>query len=115
MKKLIALLLVLHAGLLAALYSGLLVYSLVHMTAPKLSSHLSNQTARLVCVAGLGSLIVLLLILMLLLLMLLLLQFVTSLLSNTLSILYPEMQSLLDLLILVDIMILKKVLLLYLI
>ena len=58
-----ALLLVLHAGLLAALYAGLLVYSLVHMTAPKLSSHLSNQTARLVCVAGLGSLIVLLLIL----------------------------------------------------
>lgn len=56
-----ALLLVLHTGLLAALYAGLLVYSLVHMTAPMLSSRLSSQTARLVSVAALGSLIVLLL------------------------------------------------------
>lgn len=57
-----ALLLVLQAGLLAALYSGLLVYSLVHMIAPMLSSRLSSQSARLVSVAALGSLIVLLLI-----------------------------------------------------
>ena len=58
-----ALLLILHSGLLAALYSGLLVYALVHMTAPMLSSRLSSQGARLVSVAVLGSLIVLLLVL----------------------------------------------------
>jgi len=58
-----ALLLILHAGLLAALYAGLLVYALVHMTAPMLSSRLSSQGARLVSVSVLGSLIVLLLVL----------------------------------------------------
>ena len=57
----LALLLILQAGLLAALYSGLLVYALVHLIAPTLSSRMSNQTARLTSVAVLGSVIVLLL------------------------------------------------------
>ncbi|MCE2870111.1 MAG: AI-2E family transporter [Oxalobacteraceae bacterium] len=56
-----ALLLILQAGLLAALYSGLLVYALVHLIAPALSSRMSNQRARLISVAVLGSVIVLLL------------------------------------------------------
>jgi predicted PurR-regulated permease PerM len=56
-----ALLLILHAGLLAALYSGLLVYALVHLIAPPLSSRMSNQKAKLISVAVLGSVIVLLL------------------------------------------------------
>lgn len=58
-----ALWLVMHAGLLAALYSGLLVYALVHMTVPRLSSRLSSQSARLISVALLGSMIVVLLVL----------------------------------------------------
>lgn len=57
----LALLLILQAGLLAALYSGLLVYALVHLITPTLSSRMSNQTARLTSVAVLGSVIVLLL------------------------------------------------------
>jgi predicted PurR-regulated permease PerM len=56
-----ALLLILQAGLLASLYSGLLVYALVHLIAPALSSRMSNQRARLISVAALGSVIVLLL------------------------------------------------------
>ncbi len=56
-----ALLLLLHVGLLAALYSGLLVYALVHLIAPPLSSRMSNQKAKLISVAVLGSVIVLLL------------------------------------------------------
>ena len=36
----LALLVVLHAGLLAALFSGLLVYSLVHMLAPALGKNI---------------------------------------------------------------------------
>ena len=56
-----ALLLLLQAGLLAALYSGLLVCALVHLIAPALSSRMSNQRARLISVAVLGSVIVLLL------------------------------------------------------
>ena len=54
-----ALWLVLHAGLLAALYSGLLVYALVHLIAPQLSARLGSQRATLMAVTALGSLIVL--------------------------------------------------------
>jgi predicted PurR-regulated permease PerM len=49
-----ALLLVLQLGLLAALFSGLLVYSLVHMTTPLLGKNISSTRARLVSVAGIG-------------------------------------------------------------
>ena len=55
----VALLLILQTGLLAALYSGLLVYALVHVIAPALSSRMSNQKAKLTSVAVLGSVIVL--------------------------------------------------------
>jgi predicted PurR-regulated permease PerM len=54
----LALLLILHAGLLAALFSGLLVYSLVHLLAPKLGKKLTGQRARIVAVAALSTLIV---------------------------------------------------------
>lgn len=54
----VGLLLIMQAGLLAALYSGLLVYSLVHLIAPALSSQMSNQKARLISVAVLGTVIV---------------------------------------------------------
>ncbi len=54
-----ALLLVLKAGLLGALYSGLLVYALVHLLAPRLARRLGSQQARLVAVAALGSVIIL--------------------------------------------------------
>ena len=57
----IALLLVLHAGLIAALYAGLLVYALVHLLAPKLARFIGGRSARLVAVATLsGSIVVLL-------------------------------------------------------
>lgn len=56
-----ALLLVLYKGLLAALFSGLLVYSLVHVLAPVLGKNISDQRARMIAVAILGALIVLLL------------------------------------------------------
>lgn len=58
-----ALLVVMQAGLLAALYSGLLVYSLVHLLAPALGKKIDGQRARIIAVAILGSLIVLMLIL----------------------------------------------------
>ncbi len=54
-----ALWLVIHAGLIAALYAGLLVYALVHLIAPRLASRLGSQPAKLVAVTMLGSLIVL--------------------------------------------------------
>jgi predicted PurR-regulated permease PerM len=54
-----ALLLILQQGLLAALFSGLLVYSLVHLLAPMLGKRISGQGARMLAVAMLGSLIVL--------------------------------------------------------
>ncbi len=54
-----SLLLVMTGGLLAALYSGLLVYALVHLLAPKLGRVFSSHGARLVAVATLGSVIVL--------------------------------------------------------
>lgn len=57
----VALLVVLMKGLLAALFSGLLVYSLVHVLAPYLGKNLSDQRARMIAVAILGTLIVLVL------------------------------------------------------
>jgi hypothetical protein len=48
-------------GLLAALFSGLLVYSLVHLLTPALGKNIGDQRARVVAVALLGALIVLLL------------------------------------------------------
>ena len=59
------LLAIMLAGLLAALYSGLLVYSLVHLLAPVLGKKIDNQRARIIAVAILGSFIVLMLILIL--------------------------------------------------
>ncbi len=56
-----ALLIVLHQGLLAALFSGLLVYSLVQLLAPALGKNIGDQRARMIAVAILGVLIVLLL------------------------------------------------------
>jgi predicted PurR-regulated permease PerM len=53
-----ALWLVMHAGLVAALYSGLLVYALVHLIAPRLSWRLGSQRATLIAVTVLGSSIV---------------------------------------------------------
>lgn len=55
----IALLMVLHAGLLAALYSGLLVYALVHLATPRLSRRIGSRPARVIAVAILGTVIVL--------------------------------------------------------
>ncbi|HYD96791.1 MAG TPA: AI-2E family transporter [Noviherbaspirillum sp.] len=57
----VALFIVLHKGLLAALFSGLLVYSLVHVLAPVLGRNISDQRARMIAVAILGIVIVLLL------------------------------------------------------
>lgn len=56
-----ALLIVLHKGLLAALFSGLLVYSLVHVMSPPLSRNISDHRARMIAVILLGSGIVLVL------------------------------------------------------
>lgn len=52
------LLLVLLKGLLAALFAGLLVYSLIHQMTPMLGQRISNERARLVAVAALGALVV---------------------------------------------------------
>lgn len=49
---------ILRAGLLSALFSGLLVFSLVHMLAPRLERHISGQRAKLVAVAGLSTLVI---------------------------------------------------------
>lgn len=57
----IALLVVLKAGLLAALFSGLLVYSLVHLATPAFGKNVGHQRARMIAVAIIGSIIVLLL------------------------------------------------------
>lgn len=56
-----ALLIVLHKGLLAALFSGLLVYSLVHVMSPPLSRNISDHRARMIAVILLGGVIVLVL------------------------------------------------------
>jgi len=56
----VALLLVLHLHLLSALFAGMLVYELVHVIAPPLSRHLSNQRAKLIAVGLISTLVVLL-------------------------------------------------------
>jgi len=50
--------LVLYKGLLAALFSGLLVYALVHLLAPVLGRQISDQRQRMIAVALLSGLIV---------------------------------------------------------
>ena len=50
-----ALLTVLLKGLVAALFSGLLVYSLVHLTTPLLGKKISNVRARMIAVAIIGT------------------------------------------------------------
>lgn len=57
----VALLVVLQAGLLAALFSGLLVYSLVHVVTPALGKNIGDQRGRMVAVAIIGALVILLL------------------------------------------------------
>lgn len=54
----VALWAVMHFGLLASLFSGLLVYALVHLLAPLLSKKFSSAGARLLAVAGLSVLTV---------------------------------------------------------
>src|SRR3954463_298001 len=54
----IALLLTLYKGLLAALFSGLLVFALVHLLAPVLGRKISGERQRMIAVAILSSLIV---------------------------------------------------------
>jgi predicted PurR-regulated permease PerM len=54
----IALLLILYKGLLAALFSGLLVFALVHLMAPVLGRKFSGERQRMIAVAVLSSLIV---------------------------------------------------------
>lgn len=51
----VSLLLILQRGLLAALFSGLLVYSLVHLMTPWLTRRVSGGFARVVAVAALGT------------------------------------------------------------
>ena len=55
------LLLVLMKGLLGALFSGLLVYSLVHLLAPFLKGRISDGRARMVAAGAIGAVIVALL------------------------------------------------------
>lgn len=50
--------LVLYKGLLAALFSGLLVYALVHLLAPVLGRQISDERQRMIAVALLSGLIV---------------------------------------------------------
>ena len=50
--------LILNEGLLGALFAGLLVYSLVHLLAPRLERNISNRRARIIAVAALGTLVV---------------------------------------------------------
>lgn len=57
----IALLVVLQAGLLAALFAGLLVYSLVHVVTPALGKNIDDHRARMVAVGIIAAIVVLLL------------------------------------------------------
>jgi predicted PurR-regulated permease PerM len=57
----LALLFILQRGLLAAFFSGLLVYSLVHMLTPFISKKINSKRAKILAVALLGTLIVTLL------------------------------------------------------
>lgn len=59
----ISLLLVLKAGLLVALFSGLLVYSLVHMLAPAIARRFRHRQSRLIAVALLSAVLMLVLVL----------------------------------------------------
>ncbi len=52
------LLMVLLKGLLAALFSGLLVYSLIHLMSPFLAKKISGPRARLVAVATIGTVVI---------------------------------------------------------
>lgn len=54
----IALFLVLKAGFLVALFSGLLVYSLVHLMVPTIQKKYSNKQARLIAVVFLSALVI---------------------------------------------------------
>lgn len=54
----IVLVLVLVVHLIPALFAGLLVYELVHLTAPVLSRHVSDQRAKLIMVTVLAALVV---------------------------------------------------------
>ncbi|MFD2270248.1 hypothetical protein ACFS07_01695 [Undibacterium arcticum] len=54
----LALMMVLHLNLLAALFSGLLVYSLVHLMTPALGKNISSDRARMIVVAALSLVIV---------------------------------------------------------
>ncbi|MES2935547.1 MAG: AI-2E family transporter [Pseudomonadota bacterium] len=54
----LSLLLILRQGLLAALFAGLLVYSLVHMTAPLLTKRMSSANAKMFAVAVLGTVLI---------------------------------------------------------
>lgn len=53
-----ALLIILGKGLLASLFSGLLVYSLIHMVTPMLGKNISGQRAKMISVAVLSTFIV---------------------------------------------------------
>jgi predicted PurR-regulated permease PerM len=54
----IALLLVLKAGFLVALFSGLLVYSLVHLMVPTIQKKYTNKQARLIAVVFLSTIVI---------------------------------------------------------
>ena len=56
----VALVLVLQLRVLAALLAGMLVYELVHVIAPTLNKHLSDQRAKIIAVGLLSALVVLL-------------------------------------------------------
>ena len=55
----VALLLVLKAGLLVALFSGLLVYSLVHVLSPTIETKFSGKSARTIAVVLLSTVVIL--------------------------------------------------------
>ncbi|MFT5644361.1 MAG: putative PurR-regulated permease PerM [Janthinobacterium sp.] len=52
------LLMVLVKGLLGALFAGLLVYSLIHLTTPLLARHISGARARMLAAAAIGTLLI---------------------------------------------------------
>lgn len=52
------LLMVLLKGLLGALFAGLLMYSLIHLMAPMISSRISDVRARMIVAGGLGLIII---------------------------------------------------------
>ncbi|MBI3283364.1 MAG: AI-2E family transporter [Burkholderiales bacterium] len=54
----LALWIVLKAGLLVALFSGLLVYSLIHLLAPTIAARFSNRQPRMIAVALLSTVLI---------------------------------------------------------